>query len=86
MSSVHAACTPINWPKDLQKYDYFFPVCFLDTLCINSTPISPATKTVKAHVCSATNPTVLPKKLRMAPTTLPMMGQAMLQQPFLQVF
>ena len=23
MGSVHAACTPINWPKDLQKYDIF---------------------------------------------------------------
>ena len=22
MSSVHAACTPINWPKNLQKYIY----------------------------------------------------------------
>ena len=22
MSSVHAACTPINWPKYSQKYDY----------------------------------------------------------------
>ena len=21
MSSVHASCTPINWPKDSQKYD-----------------------------------------------------------------
>ena len=21
MSSVHAACTPINWPKDSQRYD-----------------------------------------------------------------
>ena len=23
MSSVHAASTPINWPKDLQKYDIY---------------------------------------------------------------
>ena len=23
MSSVHAAVTPINWPKDLQKYDIY---------------------------------------------------------------
>ena len=23
MSSVHAACTPINWPKDLQKYNIY---------------------------------------------------------------
>ena len=32
--------------------------------------MSPATKTIKAHVCSATNPTALPKKLKKAPTTL----------------
>ena len=23
MSSVHATCTPINWPKDSQKYDIY---------------------------------------------------------------
>ena len=23
MSSVHAACTPMNWPKDSQKYDIY---------------------------------------------------------------
>ena len=23
MSSVHAACTPINWPKDSQRYDIY---------------------------------------------------------------
>ena len=63
----------------------FFLACFFDTLCINHTPISPATKTIKAHECSATNPTALPNKHRMAPTTLPTMA-GMLQQPFLQVF
>ena len=47
---------------------------FLCTFCINHQPISPATKTIKAHVCSATNPTTFPRKFRMAPTTLPMMG------------
>ena len=26
MSSAHAACTPINWPKDLQKYDIYTPM------------------------------------------------------------
>ena len=42
----------------------------LFNFCINHTPIIPAPKTVKAHVCSATNPMTLPKKLKMAPTTL----------------
>ena len=33
--------------------------------------MGPATITIKAHVCSATNPTALLKKLKIAPTTLP---------------
>ena len=41
------------------------------TFCINHQPTNPATKTIKAHVCSATNPTVFPRKLKIAPTTLP---------------
>ena len=28
-------------------------------------------KTIKAHVCSATNPTTFPRKLKIAPITLP---------------
>ena len=39
--------------------------------CITHTPISPAIKKIRAHVCSAKNSTALPKKLRMASTTLP---------------
>ena len=39
------------------------------TFCINHTPISPATKTIKVHVCSATNPVALTKTL-IASTTL----------------
>ena len=33
--------------------------------------MSPIAKTIKAHVCSATNPTTFPRKLKIAPTTLP---------------
>ena len=33
--------------------------------------MSPTTKTIRVHVCSATNPTAFPRKLKMAPTTLP---------------
>ena len=29
------------------------------------------TKTIRAHVCSATNPTAFPRELKIAPTTLP---------------
>ena len=32
---------------------------------------SPATKTIRAHVCSATNPMAFPRKLKIAPTILP---------------
>ena len=60
MSSVTAAGTPVDWPKDSQKYNYFFLVCFLDTLCINHAPTSPATETIKANVCSVINTTTLP--------------------------
>ena len=60
MSSVTAAGTPVDLPKDSQKYNYFFLVCFLDTLCINHAPISPATETIKANVCSVINTTALP--------------------------
>ena len=57
--------------KLVPAYFFTFPACLPDTFCISHTPISPATKTIKAHLCSATNPTVLPKKLKMAPTTFP---------------
>ena len=43
------------------------------TLFINHTPISPAAKTIKAHACSTTNPTAFPRKLKIEPTTLPIM-------------
>ena len=59
------------WPETMTN---LVPPYFLDNLCINHTPLSPTTKTIKAHVCSATNPTALPKKLKMASTTLPTMA------------
>ena len=36
--------------------------------------MSPATKLIKAHVCSATNPTAFLRKLEIAPTALPMIA------------
>ena len=36
--------------------------------------MSPATKTIKAHVSSATNPTAFPRKPSMAPTALLMIA------------
>ena len=61
----------MRWISRTTKKDYFFPACFLNNLCINHTPIGPATKAIIFHVCSATNPPALSKKLRMVTTTLP---------------
>ena len=36
--------------------------------------MSPVTKTIRANVCSATNPTAFPRKLKIAPITLPMIA------------
>ena len=36
--------------------------------------MSPTTKTIKAHICSATNPAAFPRKLKIALTKLPMMA------------
>ena len=33
--------------------------------------MSPLTKTIRTHICSATNPTVFPRKLKIAPAALP---------------
>ena len=41
------------------------------TFCINHQPTSPPTKTIKGYVCSATNPTTFPRKLKIAPKALP---------------
>ena len=41
------------------------------TFCINHQPRSSATKKIKVHVCSATNPTVFPRKLKIALKILP---------------
>ena len=40
------------------------------TFCINHQPLSPETKTIKAYVCSATNATAFPRRLKIAPATL----------------
>ena len=59
--------------KDLIKQALAKTESFL-TLRINHQPMSPTAKTIKAHVCSATNPTAFRRKLKMAPTTLPIMA------------
>ena len=60
--------TTKSWPGTITNLAQPY---FLDRLFINHTPISPATKTIKAHVFSAKNATALPKILQMTPTTLP---------------
>ena len=56
------------WPGTVTN---LVPPYFLCISSINHTPISPAAKTITDHVCSATNPTALPNKLKIAPITLP---------------
>ena len=56
------------WPGTMTN---LIPPLFLNTLFINHTLINHATKAVKAHVYSATNPMCLHKKPKMAPATLP---------------
>ena len=46
-------------------------IAYSDNFCIIHALINPTTKTIKAHVCLDTNPTVLLKKLKIAPTKLP---------------
>ena len=46
-------------------------VYLLFTFCVNYTPISSATQTIRARGCSEANPIVLPRNLKIAPTTLP---------------
>ena len=50
--------------KDLIKQALEKTKLFL-TFCINHTLINPATKIIKAHVCSATNPTAFPRNLKL---------------------
>ena len=54
------------WPEVITNLVVSF---FLDTLCINHTAKRPAPKAIKSHTCSVTNPTALPKKLKMASST-----------------
>ena len=56
--------------KDLIKQALAKTLSFL-TFCISHQPISPTTKTTEAYLYSATNPTAFPRKLKIAPTTLP---------------
>ena len=55
--------TPVGYEKQSRVY-------FL-TFCINHSPMGPATKTIKAYICSAANPTALLKTLKIMPTPLP---------------
>ena len=48
-----------QWRKDI--WDSLIPPYLLCVLCINDQPVSPATK----------NPTAFPRKVKIAPTTLP---------------
>ena len=59
-----------SWPLGVMKmrcqlHTYFF------AFCTNHIPICCTTNTINAQVCSATKPTILPRKLKNAPKKLP---------------
>ena len=56
-----------------KKHDFS---CMYTFSLLESTipPISPAANAIRAYECSATNPTVLSKKLKIAPATLPIIA------------
>ena len=60
-----------DWPPGVVQGVNLIPPYLLCILCINHQPTSPATKTIRAHVNSATNLTTFPRKPKIAPTTLP---------------
>ena len=49
-ASVHAACTPINWPKDSQKYDIYTNEEGMYEIVFSSQ--QPKAKDVTKHCCN----------------------------------
>ena len=56
MSSVHASCTPINWPKDLQKYDIYINEEGMYEIVFSSQ--EPKAKDFRRHCCNVLFPHV----------------------------
>ena len=56
MSSVHAACTPIKWPKDSQKYDSYTNEEGIYKLLFSSQ--QPKAKEFRRHCCNVLFPHV----------------------------
>ena len=56
MSRVHAACTPINWPKNLQKFDIYTDEEGMYELLLSSQ--QPKAKDFKRHCCNVLLPHV----------------------------
>ena len=54
MSSVHAACAPISWPKDSQKYDIYIIEEGMYELLFSSQ--QPKTKEFRKHSCNVIFP------------------------------
>ena len=59
-----------DWPPGVVQGVNLIPPYLLCILYINHQPTSPATKTIRAHVYSATNLTTFRRKPKIAPTTL----------------
>ena len=60
MSSVHAACTPINWPKDFQKYDIYTNEEGMYELLFSSQ--QPKAKEFRRYCCNSTDLTSADKQ------------------------
>ena len=54
MNSVHAACTPISWPKDSQKYDVYTNEEGIYELLFSSQ--QPKAKYFRRHCCNVLFP------------------------------
>ena len=56
MSGVHAACTPVDWPKDSQKYDIYINEEGMCKLLFSSQ--QPKTKDFRKYCCNVLFPQI----------------------------
>ena len=54
MTSVHGSCTPVNWPKDSQKYDIYINEEGMYELLFSSQ--QPLAKKLRKHCCNVMFP------------------------------
>ena len=62
LSSVHAAVTPVNWPKDSQKYDLYINESGMYELMFSSQ--QPLAKEFRKYCCNVMFPLIRQKMSR----------------------